>query len=626
MLERNRQSYSNPLNLSAVRQDREFVDLRDVVAFLRRFRMLIAVSILIGLAGAAFYLSTTSSRYVATAQLLIEPKITPLVSQLPSDVNLSLDTAQIESQIAVLESEKIATMVIDQLKLEENPTFLQSRGQKLSDKAKQLAERIQGLFTPSTASTKSQAGTPEDAKSEAGDSEAANQLSKFEKSRRTMAIFRNGLNIRRVGVSYALEISYTSLDPELSASVANATADAYMREQIDNKAKEVRAGTAWLEGRLAELKGLMNSATQAVQEFRIKHDYSIHQQSNTQSDDQNAVSENTIGANVAGDQPDAQNSQEPTLEELEVTADTYRKMYESFLQAYTNSVNQQTYSPPNARIITAAAAPLMPTYPRPKLVMAFGALAGLLAGIGIAFARQALDDSVRSQEQIRSEIGVECLGVLPPAPHDQGKTAAFDIPARYPTSIFSQYLSNIRTVIGYLDRDRPIRLLGVVSGSSDEDKSMLAGNLATLSAMNGVRTLLIEADSSQQTLFDSSLPREPEMMASNMNAEIVDNIFSVEGHSFDVLSVRSFMKTRNINPDVLKSALSELDLYNLIIVDLPPLTSRIDAVALYPMLDGLVISARWAKTPISQLAELTRLLVSMKANILGIVITNFRPR
>ena len=69
----------------------------------------------------------------------------------------------------------------------------------------------------------------------------------------------------------------------------------------------------------------MNKAMQVAQEFRARHDYRVTLPSDGQTGEENG----TV-------------TQGPTLEELEVTADTYKKMYESFLQSFTSSVSQQS--------------------------------------------------------------------------------------------------------------------------------------------------------------------------------------------------------------------------------------------------------------------------------------------
>jgi uncharacterized protein involved in exopolysaccharide biosynthesis len=60
-------------------------------------------------------------------------------------------------------------------------------------------------------------------------------------------------------------------------------------------------------------------------------------------------------------------------------------MYESFLQAFTTSANQRPS--PDARVITQATSPLGPSGPRKKLILAFGAVTGIMLGLGLAFLR-----------------------------------------------------------------------------------------------------------------------------------------------------------------------------------------------------------------------------------------------
>ena len=53
------------------------------------------------------------------------------------------------------------------------------------------------------------------------------------------------------------------------------TTEAYIRDQIGTKSDTAKLGSEWLEQRLAQLRAQLNNATQAVEEFRAKHDYRI---------------------------------------------------------------------------------------------------------------------------------------------------------------------------------------------------------------------------------------------------------------------------------------------------------------------------------------------------------------
>ena len=47
-------------------------------------------------------------------------------------------------------------------------------------------------------------------------------------------------------------------------------------------------------------------------------------------------------------------------------------------------------------------------------VVAFAGVAGLILGIGLSFARHSFDWTIRSPRHIRDNLGIECVGELPP--------------------------------------------------------------------------------------------------------------------------------------------------------------------------------------------------------------------
>jgi uncharacterized protein involved in exopolysaccharide biosynthesis len=289
---------------------------------------------------ASLYLLLATPEFIARSQILIDPK-TPVLREQTREVNFSLDAAQVESQITLLRSEKIAAMVINDLKLRDDREFqgaAPAMWRTLFERPEELSE--------------------EDAS--------------FIRHRTAIAAFETGLIVRRVGLSYAIEIAFRSVDAKKAALIANATAEAYLRDQIDAKSDSARQGSRWLEVRLAELREQMKVATRRVQAFRANHDYRLPGKIEETAEARSSRS-------VEGE----------TLEELEATADTYRKIYESFLQAFTASVQQQSYPVSDARVITLAERPLAKSYPRTWLILGFAMLLGLTIGCGIALVRHA---------------------------------------------------------------------------------------------------------------------------------------------------------------------------------------------------------------------------------------------
>ncbi|QDC01635.1 MULTISPECIES: GumC family protein [Phyllobacteriaceae] len=581
--------------------DQEFIGLSDIIGFLGRYVGTIAVSLAAALLIALFYVSTTDSTYTASTQILIEPRVSQHLQD-AGEVNLSLDTAQMESQIAVMQSEKIATMVIDQLKLLDDPDF--NRPQKLP--LLQRVRRFGATFVEALglrdkmwfAWLRRHLGFVLQA--------APANPSEYEKSRLAMLTFRGGLDVRRVGVSYAIDISFTSLNAEAAARIANATADAFVREQLETKADAAKQGGAWLETRLEQLRDQMNKAMAKAQEFRSRHDYSVGDEA---------------GAKGGG-------SGVPTLEELETTAETYQKMYESFLQAYTNSVSQQSYPVADARVITEATAPLSPSAPKPKLVLAFAAVAGLAFGIGLSFVRHMFDRTVGSARQIRENLGVECVGELPRIGRRR-ETGRIDEVLRKPHAPYTGSLRKARTEISLAETDHPIRFLGMTAASDGGSKSSVVGNLAALYSMSGLKTLVIDAD--VQHTITARLLGPSGTHGGPCQDPAWLNITSCPGRSFDLLPGPVIDARKLLMPKNMEAFLSELtacDLpscaYDIVILDMPTLASGADLLKIGSILDGVVMVAECGETHLDTLRDLTRTLQTSRSPILGVLLTRAR--
>lgn len=313
--------------------DSEYFDLAEIFRFFGRNLGTIAGAIAVALAAMAVYLMLTKTIYRADALLLIDANVPRVFREQYGEARTLLDSAQVESQIAILRSEQIALAVI----------------------------KGTNLLAPSEAT---------DAPRGAG---AANHEGDSQEIRRAKEAFHKGLRVRRVGSSYVIEVSYQSPDPETAARVANATVEAYIQDQIANRAGAIRRAGRWLEERIDELRIKMNTAARRVQEFKVKRDYRI------------------LRTPKGGEAPDlevaASKVKQNTLEELESTAHTYRKIYESYLQAYTESVQRQSFPVTNARVITKATS--YKSYPKVVLLLLLAVAAGAFLGLAIALLRQA---------------------------------------------------------------------------------------------------------------------------------------------------------------------------------------------------------------------------------------------
>jgi uncharacterized protein involved in exopolysaccharide biosynthesis/Mrp family chromosome partitioning ATPase len=580
-------------------RDRGFTSVADILAFARNNALSIGLFVALGLVLAQAYVATTEPTYTARAEVLITPKLPTSLQVQPAEINLSIDTAQIESQIVLLQSEKIAKLVIDRLDLVHNADFarVDTMATRLSSLERSI--RVTLGLEQDRASLWFPGGVPDAAADTSAEAE-------FRRERRTMDTFMNNLDVKRVGVSYALEIGFKSRNPDLAAEVANTTADSFMSEQLATRVDDAENGLQWLEDRIEHIRMQMNDAAIAAQMFRSKHDYTIGARTPSAVNDPSAGKDDRKGV---------------TLDELEATADSYKKMYESFLQAFTTSANQRPA--PDARVITVATSPLGPSGPRKKLILAFGAVSGIMLGLGLAFVRSLLDVSIRRPQQLREGMGLDCMGELPVMPRRWGGFGRLDEVARAPDSAFGRSVRGIRAAVGIAALDRPIRLIGVTSVSPGEGKSMLASNLAAAWAMSGARTLLIDADT-EHSVVSRRMPRDDGPDKAAKGAAWLAQVRRHPNHGFEVMPGRTVEEHDLLGVRNVQETLAALDPYEMVIVDLPPFTSGNQGLVTASQLDGVIIAVEWGKTAQDALTELAHALTAAKATVLGAVLTKVR--
>ena len=98
------------------------------VSFIRRqFSIILFVTLLAATLG-VIYLMTARPSFTAQAQLMIDTRKVQIFQQQSILGDIPIDTAQVESQVEVLKSENIASAVIKNLHLTEDPEFIGSGG------------------------------------------------------------------------------------------------------------------------------------------------------------------------------------------------------------------------------------------------------------------------------------------------------------------------------------------------------------------------------------------------------------------------------------------------------------------------------------------------------------------
>lgn len=222
------------------------------IGFLRRQLPIIIFVLLLCMGVGVAYILISEPYYTGRAVLIVEtPKIQLFQSQTPlSDPALS--SASIDTQIEILNSDDIALSVIKELRLDEDAEFVSPSPSILGTMWKFADDAISATLhaiLPLATATSNQ-GSPE---------------------YRALQTFHKRLKVKRLAVTFAMEINFDSRDAYRAAQVANAIADAYELNAFQAKYKITDRAAKWLQDRLKELREQASNSERAVVDYKTNN-------------------------------------------------------------------------------------------------------------------------------------------------------------------------------------------------------------------------------------------------------------------------------------------------------------------------------------------------------------------
>ena len=240
----------------------DFIDIDRLLGMAARQAKVVAICAGIGLFLGVVYLQTTPVTYMAVTNVLFDEGLNKIVDEVSATpVNMQTDAA-ILSQIEIIKSARLASVVVEKEKLDQNQNFLQPPSSLLS----KAIGAVRGVFRylrPQRAAVPADAPELDEATRNAMAAAATKQYAALALQSRVFA--------QRVGRSYVIAIAYQSHDPVLAASITKAYADAYVADQLDASFEATERTAVWLQGRLAELRDSSQAAALAVEKFRAEN-------------------------------------------------------------------------------------------------------------------------------------------------------------------------------------------------------------------------------------------------------------------------------------------------------------------------------------------------------------------
>jgi capsular exopolysaccharide synthesis family protein len=345
---------------------------------------------------------------------------------------------------------------------------------------------------------------------------------------------------------------------------------------------------------------------------------------------------------------------------LKRESDANRELYESVLQRMKEVGVAAAVRASNVSVIDPAIAPRFPSEPRKARALALALFAGTMVGAAVVFARNHLDSSIKSCEDVERHLRLASLGIVPdfaalPAsemldapprsgsersgsttrlslvPRSERPAGGSLILSRDPNCVVTESYRTLRTAILFSQPEAPPKTMLFTSALESEGKTTSALNTALVFAKMGARVLVIDADlrraKCHERLGVGNLAGLTEALTGQRVFGDVIRRTSVE--NVDLLSSGSLppnpteLLGSRAMAELLKQAAAR---YDFVFIDSPPVMPVNDAVVLSPLVDGVVLVVRAHGTPRQIIQRAENRLAQARAALLGVVLNKLDAR
>ena len=183
----------------------------------------------------------------------------------------------------------------------------------------------------------------------------------------------------------------------------------------------------------------------------------------------------------------------------------------------------------------------------------------------------------------------------------------------------------LRANIQFCESSKKIRTIAITSYGPGEGKSTTSINLGISMAKAGIKVLYVDADIRKPMPFkyfmSSNLKGLTNYILGQAKLEEIINKADIEGFDFITCGIKTNNPGELITSSRFSSFIREVrELYDIVIIDTPPLGSVIDAAVIAAQVDGTIIVIEANAVKCQNALRMKEQLVRANANILGAVL------
>lgn len=429
---------------------------------------------------------------------------------------------------------------------------------------------------------------------------------------------QGGISVKPVMGTRLVYVNADSLSPNRAMDVANALADLFVQQNLENQlfiSQEI----------LRALQTGPGAGRKAYEMLPAVVNNKMIQDLKTQ--------EATLQAQIA-DFSQRYTEKHPSVLSLKTQLDLLQSRKNEEVDKAVASLKTELSGQlkgNNARVVDRARLPRTPVKPNKLLYRLGGLVLGLTLGLAFAFLLEMLDQTIRTQEHVEQMLNVPFLALIPFSRIPKNAGPCADMLAPTP-SLSSEAFRNMRTMVDFAHMSAAHAPMLVTSTVQEEGKSHVSSNLAVAYAQMHPRVLLIDGDLRRPSLhrkFQISCEKGlSNFLASGENAEELAGLLQdtvAPGLKLLPCGPRPPNPSELLNTPRVAAVLAwAAGHFDRVIIDTPPIFPISDTILWGRHVKHAVFVVRFGKTRIPLVKNAAKRLEVSGIKALGVVVNGAR--
>ncbi len=318
-------------------------------------------------------------------------------------------------------------------------------------------------------------------------------------------------------------------------------------------------------------------------------------------------------------------------QELQREVESDRVLYDSVLARMKATDVSQGVSRYSLSVASPAALPDRPARPNKAAILLVSLCTGLAIGLSLALGLHLLDDTFKTVDQAEAGLGLRSLSAIPTRskqPLDRVRRVLVD----QPQSAITEAFRTLRTALLFTGRAGGYRSVLFTSAVPGEGKSFCACNYAVALALQGHKTLLIDADLRLPSVGAAFLGKERTPGLGDLlggHADLSAATYSTDVENLSVLPAGSRVSLPAEllgRADLAKLIASALTRFDRVVIDTAPVHAVSETLLIAPHAEAVCLVVHASRTPAGAVKRALEKVRESGGNVVGFILNGLPTR